>query len=185
MCVAAEGRLCTPRTHRAAPELAGRPPCPRGTGPGEAESGPRSKAWEIPLRRAQGSLQRPGGPTRESDPGSFCLPSSLGAPESPEEYRQREKSRVISKALKSPHSELRGHVRRGSALPPCGDTWYFSLSPGQPASWGRRQPHWTSDILLVPTALTFPWEQEAWRGALTHTHQDRSRLAQPHPQRPI
>lgn len=25
-----------------------------------------------------------------SDPGSFCLPSSLGAPKSPEKYRQRE-----------------------------------------------------------------------------------------------
>ena len=57
--------------------------------------------------RAQGSLQRPGGPAGQSDPGSFCLPSFLGAPESPEKYRQKGRSRV-SKALKSPNSELRG-----------------------------------------------------------------------------
>ena len=130
--------------------------------------------------RAQGSLQMPGGPAGESDPGSFCLPSFLGAPESPEKYRQRERSRV-SKALKSPNSELREDVRRGSALPPCGHMWYFSLSLGQPASWGGRQPHHTSYILLVPTALTFPWEQEARRGDLSHTHQTEVAQAGPAP----
>lgn len=106
MYVVAKDRPCTLRTHMAAPEVAGRPPRPRGAGPGEAESSPRSKAWEIPTVRAQGSLQRPRGPAGESDPGSFCLPSSLGAPESPEKHRQRERSRV-SKALKSPGSKLR------------------------------------------------------------------------------
>lgn len=91
MCVAAEGRLCTQNT-QGCPGGGRRPPCPRGAGPREAESRPSSKAWEIPTGRAQGSLQRPGGPAGESDPGSFCLPSSLGAPESPEKYRQRKVS---------------------------------------------------------------------------------------------
>ena len=102
MCVAAEGRLCTPRTHRAALELAGRPPCPRGTGPGEAESQPRSKAWEI--------LTGVTTEARRTHRGVIPALSASPAPWGPLRVQKstgREKSRVISKALKSPHSELR------------------------------------------------------------------------------
>lgn len=63
------------RTH-GCPEVAGRPPRPRVQALGRLRIQPRSKAWEIPMVRAQGITTEAKRNHRQSDPGSFCLPSS-------------------------------------------------------------------------------------------------------------
>ena len=77
MCVVAKDRPCTLRTHMAVPEVAGRPPCPRGAGPERLspaqEARPGKSLWSEHRDHYRGQEDPPGRviPALSASPASW------------------------------------------------------------------------------------------------------------------
>lgn len=100
MCVVAKAGSCSRGTQMVSPwrvaayglEAATKASLPQCGGPGEAEFRAGSKVWEIPEARDRGSLKRPWDLAGRGLPPISDLPSSLGAPASPESWTARRDS---------------------------------------------------------------------------------------------
>lgn len=134
-------------------------PCPSGGEPGEAESRPWSEVWEIPVARAHGSLRRlwglPG-TVIQALSASPAFWGSLRARDPRVQGDGKTGPRIISKALKSLGSEST-NVRRDKFSPPCGDMWYSSQNPGQPAWWGEDLAGASTGLGWGCLSLILPW----------------------------